>query len=329
MQKAKSIALILGVLAMSILVGYFVLAWTEPTAPPPGGNVPAPLNVGNVGQTKAGGLILNTGGASTGLIVRYGNVGIGTTGPAQKLDINGQIRIRGGNPAAGRVLTATGADGIATWQTPVSAGAPVGASYVVMALDGTLTAERRLTAGTGITISDAGANSNVTVGLSYPSKSCGSGSAIQSFNVGSSANPTCVAVGGGGCSNVFNGIYADGGSIISASGCSSKFYIRGENGISTRTSGNQIYVSGSGVGPASWTCTTVKTSCTYTNEAFAGCPSGYRLISGSCTVSTASNCSLPDKQVSISPFRMGQYSGGWDCKFGRKAYMIAEAYCCK
>ena len=196
MQKAKSIALILGVLTMSFLVGYLAFAWVGPTAPPPGGNVPAPLNVGNVGQTKAGGLILNTGGASTGLIVRYGNVGIGTTGPAQKLDINGQIRIRGGNPAAGRVLTATGADGIATWQTPVSAGAPVGASYVVMALDGTLTAERKLTAGTGITISDAGANSNVTVGLSYPSKSCGSGYAIRSFNVGSSANPTCVAVGG-------------------------------------------------------------------------------------------------------------------------------------
>ena len=45
------------------------------------------------------------------------NVGIGTTGPTQKLDVNGQIRIRGGSPAAGKVLTAT-ADGTASWQTP-------------------------------------------------------------------------------------------------------------------------------------------------------------------------------------------------------------------
>ncbi|MDP2966918.1 MAG: hypothetical protein Q8N87_00650, partial [bacterium] len=214
MQKTKSVALILGVLAMSFLVGYLVLAWTEPTTTPPGGNVPAPLNVGNVGQSKAGGLILNTGGASIGLIVDKGNVGIGITAPTQKLDINGQIRIRGGGPAAGRVLTATGADGTATWQAPASAsggGAPTDASYVVMGLNGTLTQERRLTAGFGITISDGGANNNVTVGLTYPSKSCSSGYTIQSFDVGSSVAPTCVAVGTGDITAVNAGTYLTGG----------------------------------------------------------------------------------------------------------------------
>jgi len=39
------------------------------------------LNIGSTGQSKAGGLILNTGGAATGLIVQSGNVGIGTTTP--------------------------------------------------------------------------------------------------------------------------------------------------------------------------------------------------------------------------------------------------------
>ena len=92
----KGISLILGVLTMSFLVGYFVLAWTEPAATPPGGNVSAPLNVGNTGQSKTGGLILNTGGAATGLIVRYGNVGIGTTGPDAKLTVNdGNVYIYG------------------------------------------------------------------------------------------------------------------------------------------------------------------------------------------------------------------------------------------
>ncbi|MCC5924128.1 MAG: hypothetical protein JJT77_10100 [Crocinitomicaceae bacterium] len=48
-----------------------------------------------------------------------GNVGIGTTAPTQKLDIDGQIRIRGGAPGAGKVLTSA-ADGTATWEVPAS-----------------------------------------------------------------------------------------------------------------------------------------------------------------------------------------------------------------
>lgn len=42
-------------------------------------------------------------------------------------------------------------------------GAPTGAQYVVMALDGTLTSERVLTAGSGVRRDDGGANGNVTL----------------------------------------------------------------------------------------------------------------------------------------------------------------------
>jgi hypothetical protein len=42
-------------------------------------------------------------------------------------------------------------------------GAPTGSSYVTMANDGTLTDERVLTAGAGITITDGGAGSTVTI----------------------------------------------------------------------------------------------------------------------------------------------------------------------
>ena len=87
---------------MVLAISYFVLAWTEPSQAPPGGNVLAPLNVGSAGQSKAGGLILNTGGAATGLIVQYGNVGIGTTAPGAKLDVSGEIR------ATGAILSNTG-----------------------------------------------------------------------------------------------------------------------------------------------------------------------------------------------------------------------------
>ena len=98
MEKTKSISLILGVLIMSIFIVYLVFAWTEPpyggtcTNPPcpPGGNVPAPLNVSLNAQSKEGALVIGTNsGLTTGLIVQYGKVGIGTTGPADKLEVAG------------------------------------------------------------------------------------------------------------------------------------------------------------------------------------------------------------------------------------------------
>jgi len=96
-KKTQTIALYFSVIIMAIAsifwVNGLILAWTAPTAVPPAGNVAAPLNVGSTGQSKAGGLILNTGGAATGLIVNSGNVGIGTAAPEQKLHIQGNVQI--------------------------------------------------------------------------------------------------------------------------------------------------------------------------------------------------------------------------------------------
>lgn len=44
-----------------------------------------------------------------------GNVGIGNTIPSTKLDVAGQVKISGGSPGAGKVLTSD-ANGLATWQ---------------------------------------------------------------------------------------------------------------------------------------------------------------------------------------------------------------------
>ncbi|MFO7616381.1 MAG: hypothetical protein R6V75_03950, partial [Bacteroidales bacterium] len=46
-----------------------------------------------------------------------GNVGIGLSDPTAKLDVSGQVKIRGGNPGAGKVLTSD-ANGLASWQNP-------------------------------------------------------------------------------------------------------------------------------------------------------------------------------------------------------------------
>lgn len=73
-----------------------------------------------------------------------------------------------------------------------SGGAPTDAEYVVMTLNGTLTNERVLTAGTGISITDGGAGSTVTIAASG-----GSGSAIPpgAGDMGSSFD-TLMASGG-------------------------------------------------------------------------------------------------------------------------------------
>ena len=52
--------------------------------------------------------------SSTNIYNANGNVGIGTSTPGAKLEINGQIKITGGAPALGKVLTSD-ALGFAHW----------------------------------------------------------------------------------------------------------------------------------------------------------------------------------------------------------------------
>jgi uncharacterized protein (TIGR02145 family) len=56
-----------------------------------------------------------------------GNTAIGNINPSAKLDVDGQVRIRGGSPGVGKVLTSS-ADGTATWQPET---APVAGSMLL------------------------------------------------------------------------------------------------------------------------------------------------------------------------------------------------------
>ena len=51
---------ILGITFGILLVGYAVFAFTPPTLAPPGDNVPAPINIGPLEQTKTGNLLINS-----------------------------------------------------------------------------------------------------------------------------------------------------------------------------------------------------------------------------------------------------------------------------
>ena len=75
-----------------IVIGNYAFGWVTPTADPPGGNLPAPINAGLDAQTKTGNLTIE------------GNL---TTGGFKML----------AGAEANKILT-TNALGVASWQTP-------------------------------------------------------------------------------------------------------------------------------------------------------------------------------------------------------------------
>ncbi|NTW32431.1 MAG: hypothetical protein HGB12_07380, partial [Bacteroidetes bacterium] len=67
-----------------------------------------------------------------------GNVGVGTSSPGAKLEINGNIKITGGNPGAGKVLTSD-ASGTASWGSGTSDFSGTGSDGALNVLSGTTT----------------------------------------------------------------------------------------------------------------------------------------------------------------------------------------------
>ena len=80
------------IILSALVATTIVLAWTEPSQAPTGGNAPAPLNVSSASQYKSG--ALGIGGLLRGYsnAIFDGNVGIGTVNPSQKLDVAGYVK---------------------------------------------------------------------------------------------------------------------------------------------------------------------------------------------------------------------------------------------
>jgi len=98
-MRFRLFLILIGVVVLSLASGLglrYALAWVEPGAAPPDGNVPKPINVGADSQTKTGDLIIG-GDFSVGRgqivgVPAGGNMGVGTLN-AEQLCIQGNCRL--------------------------------------------------------------------------------------------------------------------------------------------------------------------------------------------------------------------------------------------
>jgi hypothetical protein len=163
---------------------------------------------------------LKAGVGSGNLIINEtgGNVGIGSTSPTAKLDVNGTVKITDGSQGSGKVLTSD-ASGNASWQTAaVSAGSFTNMQVYSTAGTSTFTVPAGVTkimvevwGGGG-----GGGNSSATVTGTVGS-GAGGGYGRSIFSVVPGQNYS-VVVGAGGVAGSGDGGTSSFGSIINATG---------------------------------------------------------------------------------------------------------------
>ena len=152
-------------------------------------------------STNVAGYFYADGGSKNfGLIVGAGDVGIGTESPSAKLDVAGQIKITGGTPGLGKVLTSDAA-GLASWQTPIMSGGTVtnvtSANTDISVANGSSTPTLTLNSGT---------SANQIVKLDASAKlPAVDGSALTNLNTNNLSSIVPVSKGGTGASSLTSG----------------------------------------------------------------------------------------------------------------------------
>jgi len=249
-----------------------------------------------LGATNASGLTLGRSGLQTTIagtaLVQGANITIGTTSQAgslilsdgssntttlqsASLSTNRTFVLPSAYGNSGDCIVGDGSGGLSFSSTCGAGGsgtAPVGASYITLGLDGTLSAERVLTAGTNINISDGGANGNLTVNVTSTPTFSGliTGQAgLTLTNGGYLATERGSDYSTTGTNNNVN---FGTSSLIRLTGASAQTI----TGLANGADGRQLTIVNAGSNAA-----------TLTNEA-AGSTAGNRIITG-----TGANISIP------------------------------------
>lgn len=193
--------------------------------------------------TQGTGIIITDGGANSTATLSLATI---SPNPAGSYT-NANVTI----DAYGRVTTVSNGS---------SGGAPTSATYVTLSLDGTLSNERVLTAGTGIRVTDGGANSNVTLAINDSVVATISGSIFTGKVVASNLSGSLTQLSDG-----------------------SSYLIAGSNvTITSQSNGSVIIAStgGSGGAPTNAQYVTLALDGTLTDERVLVASTGLRLVDG-------------------------------------------------
>ncbi len=156
------------VLSNDNFVQYVLLAGRAGGQVLKGGTDPSEsLTLESTANSVKGNVLINPNG---------GNVGIGTSAPGAKLEVAGQVKITGGNPGVGKVLTSNAA-GLAAWEAPaVNPGTVTtvssGNAYLTVT-NGSSAPVVTAQVGTGVNTLAAGNDSR------FPASACASGNKMR------------------------------------------------------------------------------------------------------------------------------------------------------
>jgi trimeric autotransporter adhesin len=175
-----------------------------------------------------------------------GNIGVGVATPSANLDISGQVRIRGGLPALGKVLTSD-ALGLASWQNAASSNNGLTKTGDLTELGGTLTKNTNIAGNFNLTTSGTG---NIGIGTTTPTAKLdvvGNIRGTRFVGYGNVGNSTNSAVGESSLASITTGTSnsANGnGSLQNTTAGVSNTAI-GDRALFRNTTGNENTATGS------------------------------------------------------------------------------------
>lgn len=164
-------------------------------------------------------------------ILKNGNTGIGISNPANKLEVAGQVKITGGNPGAGKVLTSD-ASGLASWETSAGLSLPfsgsVNASAAAFQIENTGTDDYTANIGIlGSSISGYGVSGLITGE---------SGAGLNGFASATSGSAKAI-YGQANAPGAYSGYFQGG-----------RLYVGGNTGIGTSSPIALLHTQGTGTG---------------------------------------------------------------------------------